>query len=495
MKKADEGIFHLIHSLDKSEKRYFKVFVKNLGAKSKNYLRLFDAIDKQEHYDEQELKRIFRRDKFVHHFSATKKYLFELILKSMRNYRTSYDSEVTILEKLIDFKFLLEKGLFYELLKKSQETEQLAEKYDNIYLRPIVIKWHQLAKRLYPKESYAPEVIQGDINTWRKSVKAVESAVVFEAYVIEQFAKWKFGISPLEPQPSYPTLDNLTLKVLYYQMLMHYPEEAEGMEMGLIHRKKIHDLLEEFSFVLDDKRWLSAYLTNLGTLLNLCSYPPNLHDFETYNNLLKNFKQTLIPLKSQFYIIITRLRYYKQVGDCVLGKQECQQFEELLKRNSKVSHFKHAFIIYFEMACLYFINAEFELALSAFEKSLTLIKSLKAHHFLAFNIQLLKILVFLEKEEWILIESLSLSLRRKIDKEAPFKTFGTKMLSFINKLIDNNGNVDTSLQQLKMDIESTFIDLPELLYFFPYDSWLESKIKSQNLKQLLEKKYLELYNK
>ena len=46
-------LFHLVHSLEKSEKRHFKLYIKRSSAKEDlKIIRLFDALDKLSGYDE-----------------------------------------------------------------------------------------------------------------------------------------------------------------------------------------------------------------------------------------------------------------------------------------------------------------------------------------------------------------------------------------------------------------------------------------------------------
>ena len=47
---------------------------------------LFDAIAGQDEYDEEELKRRFRNEKFVRQFSVAKNYLYRLVMKSLRQF-------------------------------------------------------------------------------------------------------------------------------------------------------------------------------------------------------------------------------------------------------------------------------------------------------------------------------------------------------------------------------------------------------------------------
>jgi len=51
MKPSNE-LFDLIKSLSKSEKRFFKL-QSSLQSGDKNYVRLFDCIDRMEEYDEE----------------------------------------------------------------------------------------------------------------------------------------------------------------------------------------------------------------------------------------------------------------------------------------------------------------------------------------------------------------------------------------------------------------------------------------------------------
>jgi hypothetical protein len=59
MKPSNE-LHDLIKSLTKSEKRFFKLH-SSLQAGDKNYLRIFDAIDKQKVYDEEASRSSSRR--------------------------------------------------------------------------------------------------------------------------------------------------------------------------------------------------------------------------------------------------------------------------------------------------------------------------------------------------------------------------------------------------------------------------------------------------
>ncbi|HET9823740.1 MAG TPA: hypothetical protein VFP87_00325, partial [Chitinophagaceae bacterium] len=51
-----DSLFQLIHSLQKSEKRNFKLYIKRSSAKQDlKIIQLFDAMDKLNEYDERQL--------------------------------------------------------------------------------------------------------------------------------------------------------------------------------------------------------------------------------------------------------------------------------------------------------------------------------------------------------------------------------------------------------------------------------------------------------
>jgi len=59
--KPTHDLFDLVHSLTKSEKRFFKL-QSSLQAGEKNYVRIFDLLEKMDHYDEEFVKESFKEN-------------------------------------------------------------------------------------------------------------------------------------------------------------------------------------------------------------------------------------------------------------------------------------------------------------------------------------------------------------------------------------------------------------------------------------------------
>lgn len=124
-----DSLFELIKSLTKSEKRYFKLFASMQG-QDKKYVLLFDAVDAQQSYNEAELKKQFRGEKFVRQFSVAKNYLHSLIMKSLRLYHSGSTTRYTLHEMLLDIEILSDKRLKSQAGKLAAKAVAIADHYD-----------------------------------------------------------------------------------------------------------------------------------------------------------------------------------------------------------------------------------------------------------------------------------------------------------------------------------------------------------------------------
>ena len=80
-----DDLFQLIKSLKQTEKRYFKIFASiHVKGEQNNYVKLFDAIDRQQEYDEKALLENLHGETFVKQFAVTKNYLYKLKLKTTK---------------------------------------------------------------------------------------------------------------------------------------------------------------------------------------------------------------------------------------------------------------------------------------------------------------------------------------------------------------------------------------------------------------------------
>ena len=123
--KRTEELFSLIHSLDKHEKRFFKLSASIEGGE-KQYMKMFDIIAKQSAYDEKEIINTLRISKNLMAFQ--KNYLQRLILNRIAFLHSTKKNNVKFL--LAQAEILKNKGLYSLHIKTLKKAKELAHTLD-----------------------------------------------------------------------------------------------------------------------------------------------------------------------------------------------------------------------------------------------------------------------------------------------------------------------------------------------------------------------------
>ncbi len=141
--KPSTDLFDLIKSLTKSEKRFFKLS-SSLQAGEKNYLKIFDAIDKQQVYEEADIKKQFAGERFVNHFPSEKNHLYKLILKSLRAYHADNSVSSLLKQEIKNIEILYKKALFAECNRFLIRAKKMAVAYEKFYYHFELLNWEKL---------------------------------------------------------------------------------------------------------------------------------------------------------------------------------------------------------------------------------------------------------------------------------------------------------------------------------------------------------------
>ena len=130
-------LFDLIHTMSKAEKRHFKMYVARNSKTGSNYLRLFDAIDKQKIYNEQRLEDA----KYGKRLASTKLFLYELILKSLRQSYADKLVDTRLADMLTQAEVLFHKSLYRQSKKILLKARKLATKYETWTALYKIVQW------------------------------------------------------------------------------------------------------------------------------------------------------------------------------------------------------------------------------------------------------------------------------------------------------------------------------------------------------------------
>src|ERR1043165_1263179 len=125
-RNTDE-LFQLIKSLETSEKRLFKLYIKrSTGSIDLKMIQLFDALDKMTEYDE---KILLEKNKSIkkEQLSNMKASLYKQLLASLRLMRDDDNIDMQLHEQMGYARILYNKGLYLQALKVLDKIKQTAK--------------------------------------------------------------------------------------------------------------------------------------------------------------------------------------------------------------------------------------------------------------------------------------------------------------------------------------------------------------------------------
>lgn len=124
----EDPLYQLIHSMDKKEKRYFKLFANKYNRKKNtNALVLFDIIAKQKKYNQTTILKKLKKHDIYKNFAFEKHKLYSLVLKSLSECNSNYSTRVQTLEILKQIEILFGRTLFQQAQKLIQKGLKLIE--------------------------------------------------------------------------------------------------------------------------------------------------------------------------------------------------------------------------------------------------------------------------------------------------------------------------------------------------------------------------------
>ncbi|GAC1528715.1 MAG: hypothetical protein NVS3B15_06680 [Sediminibacterium sp.] len=128
--RSADSLFQLVKSLQKSEKRSFKLYIKRNSAKEDlKIIQLFDAMDKLPDYDEKILlKKLASIEK--PQLANLKTHLYKQLLASLRLLKSAESIDLQLHEQLDYARILYNKGLYHQSLKILDKVKGMALSYN-----------------------------------------------------------------------------------------------------------------------------------------------------------------------------------------------------------------------------------------------------------------------------------------------------------------------------------------------------------------------------
>lgn len=142
-KSASKELFLLVHSLSSNERKYLKLQIRHGQNENSVFLRLFEAVEKQNNFDDrllyEQLRGVITNR---NHFKVAKKKAYEITLKAMLQYdMLSNDIDAQLATDLSKIRFLFSKGLYLQACKIQQKAKASALKFERYFSLAELIRW------------------------------------------------------------------------------------------------------------------------------------------------------------------------------------------------------------------------------------------------------------------------------------------------------------------------------------------------------------------
>lgn len=502
--RTSDDLFFLIKSLTPAEKRYFKRFSTIYsGNKDNNYLRLFEVINKQKEYDEEAIKRKFKKEAFIKQLTFTKNTLNNKILKSLRSFHEGGKNTTIpfqLREALDEIMFLFEKGLFNQLGKNLKRAKKTAYKYEAFTDLLKLLDWEtKLVKKVVDKN--VKEQLQSIEAEERLVLEKIQNKKTYKDINNEIFAelKVKVGTRTVEEVAYFtklidtPLLENedralsLEAKLLYNEILGYYYWRVTDFTLMFTHYKRIYDLWESHEILY--KQRPREYKNILCNFLNACYQAQKLDYYPIILKKLRSLaKQRKVDKKDVFkstcyhelLFYIAKCEFREGIKAIPLISKELDEIKENI-------HPSRLITVYYNISIIYFFSANFSASLTWIDHILGHPK-VEARQDVQQIAKILQLIIHYELDNVDILDNLYRSTYRylKQDQSVLEKT----ILKYLRKLIIINPldkeEVQASLQEFKQELLAILEQVNRTLVFSTVWVWLEAKIQEKPLDKMLK---------
>lgn len=505
-KTPSDRLYQLVRSLTGSEKRYFKLSARESDSGDNKYLLLFEAIERQEAFDEEALKKAVYGGRPIEgkKYSELKNYLLERILKSLQGYDEKTSADYRTKSALLSVRALYRRSRYEDALYLLERARKTALQYEQFTALLEVVNWEkQIAyartdiafldaemTRLEKEEArYLAQL--SNLTIYRNIFLHLLTSLRKDASLRkEEQARF---IQELLSDPRLQDEEQATshlARIYYFRILSLASYARKDHERFYLLNKQLIGLMEERSDLLRED--VSEYISALSNMCLSCGY---LNKHDEVREILKKFRQVQ-PNTLDDELKIHRQYYMNQFGLCIdqgefeeglkalrEHQQEVQRFsEELFRKNT----------FFYQYFYIYFGNGDFENALAYLNEWLSLSGNIERKDLQSLA-RILNLVIHYEMGNTLLLESLVRSTQRFLKKKDHMYAYEKAMLHFIKSGIRAAGKREEkqALQLLQEQLEGLYA-LPSerpMLELFDIRAWVEGKILQIPFAEVVRRRY------
>jgi hypothetical protein len=501
--KTSSGLFKLIKSLNKSEKGYFKKYANfHVRNEQNNYTKIFDAIDRQNEYDEKKILKKFRNERFVNQFAVAKNYLYEMILESLEAYHKNSTTEIRSILNRIEI--LVDKGLYSQAKKLLKKVKEMAILHEKLTYIPEINLMEQSIYRMHYDVGDLRDNSDNLIEEIEVCAMKIKNMAEYESLKNRLYVQRieMGGLRNEKEIQSYswllksPLLKNdkqalsVNARILYYELFASYYNYTEDSEKCYEFSSRLIKLIEENQEVIETNVNFPTHFLYRHSIqcYNMGKYHEAL-EYISKMEVLK-VKSDLQKLNILLKAYNTKLNVYFKMGNMKKCLQLIPQIEGLLEKNKDADKLLKE-IIYWQVTSILMIAEQYKMALKWLVKA-NIEEDSSIRQDLECIGRIMEIVLHYELGKTDIMEYRLKSTYRFLASKQKMYQLEKIILSSIRKLINVNSRGESIrfFKQLRSDLEPIVKDPLEgkFLNYFDIMSWLESKIEKKKFEEVVKSK-------
>ncbi|HEY8389301.1 MAG TPA: hypothetical protein VIK74_11895 [Parasegetibacter sp.] len=508
--RTTDSLFQLIKSLEKSEKRNFKLYARrNSSAGDLKTVQLFDALDKMDEYDEALLLRKNPSIKKVQ-LSNLKAHLYKQILSSLRLLNDQDNLDIQLHEQLDYARIVYNKGLYLQSLRILSRIKEIAAQHNQVtfWLQALIFEKKIEALHITRSMENRAELLSREVEELDSRISMIGklsnlSLRLYSWYIqmgharsekdvlaVRSFFNAQLPADATEYRGFYERL-YLSQSYCWYGFIL------QDFLMYYRHCQKWVDLFEQEPLMKKvEKQW---YIKGLHNLLNAHFMLRSYVRFDQVLEQFEDFCQSKIAnstdnsrIQCFIYINLARINRHFMQGTFTDGLKLVPGIEAGLKEHRLKLDRHRALVFYYKIACLYFGSGDNEKAIEYLNKIINWKMDLRTD--LQCYSRLLHLIAHYELGNYELLEYLVKSVYRFMAKMENLSVVEEEIFRFLRKSFHlNKQQIHTAFVGLKEKLEKYSSNPLESRSYMYLDitSWLESKIRNVPVQDVIRERFLQ----
>ena len=508
--RATDILFQLIKSLEKAEKRHFKLYIKRSSSKEElKIVRLFDVLDKQKEYDDKALvKKLV--DVTRPQLANLKTHLYKQILASLRLLKSADSMDLQLNEQFDYAHILYKKGLFMQSLRIIDRAKEIAKANQKFNFLPQLIALEKRIEGLHITRNiqFRADTLSAEANEVSRHIELVARLSNLALKLFSWFVQHGHARNEEDEKDVRQFMKNNLTKSIWqetgfyerlylYQSYTWYAFIRQDFLQYYRYSQKWVDLFTEQPLMIRVET--GHYIKGIHNLLNAHFDLRNHRQFDRILKLLVNVAQTNrikdhdnFRIQTFIYISTARINRHFMMGTFKEGLLLIPDIEKELQEYDLFLDSHRVLVLNYKFAMLYFGSGDYNRSIDYLQKIINDKTNLR--YDLQCYARVVHLMAHYELGNDMLMESLSKSVYRFMAKMKNLTVVEEAMFKFLRQ------SIPLSPRQLKPGFEKLLHTIKHLeknrfetraFAYLDIISWVEGKVYNKPMGTVIHEKYLQ----